>query len=550
MTGAGGGRQRISRNPEIPDQELSYADIVDALRVNGATALKPTSRCCGGAHGPFYSHHQRRRSPVLLRVRSFPEPRRPQHVMPVGVLRLGRRFKVRIHGYLCGMNAPNSLSDSTSIADDTTSRRSQRKRGIARSGTLFHAVNARGVVTPNWYTRVNINGARIIFPLGSLKSRALQLDLEARARLHTGETIEGVRTWVKIQLRDNGDGEQARRPPAAREIVGDLTRSTLGALLLVHERTYFEALPSTTFRYRISLLNLVETALRHRRGLRPLKRVGRKVSLSDYSEIIALPLTILDDALIADYKSSRLADIARKSPEELSKKRSTNTEIRQARAVFAEEARLAYKNAGIHLPNLSDFLGAPPFRRVPNRPQLPCDSAVEGLFAGLRTLAAGSEADVFTVISLAIYAGLRRGEILHARRSWLQTTAGFSLVVRFDGGFRAKNYSERTIPIPAWLFEKLAKRPSDSWLVSGDETSRRKAIDQAVRWLRQHGFADARKPLHLLRGIFAAYLLATEHSPIRIKSRLGHADLSTTFRFYADEPLGDHLVEIWRQPAA
>jgi len=425
-----------------------------------------------------------------------------------------------------------------------------RRRGIARAGTLFHAVNGRGVTTLNWYTRVNINGARTFFSLGSKKTTAIRLDRDVRARLRTGESVEEAKRWVADRLRvSQGNGREVRLP-AVKNAADQSACPTLGDLFRIHERLYFEALPSTTFRYRISLLNLVETATRHRQGLRPLKRAGRHITLANYGEMAALPLTVLDDTLVADFKAARLAGVARKSPEELSRKRSTNTEIRQARAVFSEEARLAYKNNGLRLPDLAHFLAAPPFRRVPCRPQLPGDAVVEGLFAGLRTLVAGADMDLFTAISLAIYAGLRRSEIMCAHRSWLQTTTGPSIVVRFANGFRAKNHTERTVPIPAWLFERLAASPPDSHLLSGDGPARRGTLDRAIQWLREHGFERMPKPLHTLRGIFAAYLLATENSPFRIKSRLGHADLATTFRFYADEPLADRLVEIWRQPAA
>jgi integrase len=388
---------------------------------------------------------------------------------------------------------------------------------------------------------VTVRGRRSIFPLGTHKARAIELDRCLRARLRRGQPAEEIKVWLASEL-------------ANRDLIADANGETpqgdvtLGDIVRLHQATYFEALPVTIFHYAISLLNLVEAALRYRHGLRPIHRVGQRVTLDHYPTILSLPVSILDDRLVADFMASRMAGITRGAPAERSRKISTNTELRQARCVFSQEAIMVYRRAGFQLPDLLPFLRAPRFRRVTCRPQLPGEATVIGVFAGLRQLAAASERELFTAVGLAIGAGLRRTEILHAHRSWLQTTAGPSVVVRLAEDFRTKNYTERTIPIAPWLFETLAARPPDSYLLAGDLRTRARSLDRAVRWLRQNGLEKVAKPLHTLRALYAAYLLATEHSPFRIKSRLGHADLTTTFRYYADEPLASELVAFWTQP--
>jgi len=255
---------------------------------------------------------------------------------------------------------------------------------------------------------------------------------------------------------------------------------------------------------------------------------------------------VLDEGLVADFRAARMRGVPRCSPEEKSRKISANTELRQARCVFSAEALLSYRRAGLCVPDLSSFLAAPRFMRVCGQPQLPADHTVRAVFGGLPEIMV-EDPEVFTVVALALFAGLRRNELRHLGGNWFQTTAGPSVVVRQYEGFRAKNYSERTIPLPGWVFELLVGRTGERYVAEPDMSVRERTLDRAVRWLRRHGLHAARKPLHVLRAFYAAYLLAVEPSAFYVKSRLGHADLTTTFRYYAAEPLSRELAALWTQ---
>ena len=137
---------------------------------------------------------------------------------------------------------------------------------------------------------------------------------------------------------------------------------------------------------------------------------------------------------------------------------------------------------------------------------------------------------VFDAVAMALYPGMRRNEILYCQPSWLQSAAGPCICIEFEPDFRPKNCTERKIPIPQWLFDHLKSSSSGSFLSQSDHKERDRILDRAGQWLRGNGFATTRKPLHALRGLYAAYQLATETNLIRIKCRLGHADLMTTFR--------------------
>lgn len=423
-----------------------------------------------------------------------------------------------------------------------------RRRGIAKAGRVFHAINAQGIATQNWYSRVTLKSDRQVLNLGLSKTAAEGFDLEARAKLRAGLPINELKSWLKEQTRSQtaiaiSNHGKADPAPDFRDPL-DSKKITLRDIMSAHAAAYFEAQPETTARYRASLLNLVETAVRHRQGLAPVKRSGQRVNLAAYVAVLDLPVEVLDDTLVADFQAARLAKYERKSLQELSAKRSANTELRQARCVLSAEAKITFRKAKLILPDLTSFLTAPRFTRVLCHPRLPTDETLDSLFTALGALRHEHES-IFTVIAMALYAGLRRAEIFYAKTAWLNSSSGPALCVRFEEGFRPKNATERTIPIPQWLFDYLKQASPHAYLSLTDSKCRAAILKQAVAWLRDHGFQTYRKPLHSLRALYAAYLIATEANPFRIKTRLGHADLTTTFRYYADEPLAENYCGQW-----
>ncbi len=441
-----------------------------------------------------------------------------------------------------------SASESTTPPEPPTTNTTTRHRGIAAEGVLFHAINSAGVETKAWYSRVSWQDKRHTLSLGPIESRARELDRQARQRLSTGAPIDEVKLWLVTQRTATAAQSTAPVAPSCDSVVPNAPgKVTLRQVIAAHEAAYFDALPQTTRRYRASLLNLVETALRYRSDLPPVRRSGKRVKTSHHSAILDTPLEMIDETMVDDFKTARLMSCDRKSPQELSRKRSANTELRQAQCCFGTDARLVYKKAGLILPDMAAFLGAPRFRKVTCKPKLPPDATLNALVAGMSGLKQADPA-VFDAVAMALYPGMRRNEILYCQPSWLQSAAGPCICIEFEPDFRPKNCTERKIPIPQWFFDHLKSSSSGSFLSQSDHKERDRILDRAVQWLRGNGFATTRKPLHALRGLYAAYQLATETNPIRIKCRLGHADLMTTFRYYADEPLDDRFLPIWTSP--
>lgn len=431
--------------------------------------------------------------------------------------------------------------DSTAVP--TTPSTHQRKpRTIAPAGKLFHPKSGGGVVTKTLYTRVMLDGERVNFALGSDRRQAVRLDRELRARLVAGQPVPAVKAYVAEQL-----GLAAPAPIAPTVAVADSAGrpwATVRDVFKVRSSYKFTAKQTTTRRYEFCLLNLIEQALQYRRDPQatPPNRTGKRVKLADYRHILDLPASVLTDELVDEFQQSRLVHAERENRDKKAARISANTELRQARAVFTMRARIACRRAKLHLPDLQQFLEAPMLDKAKRALIAPHEDVITGLFEGLRALHAGDPA-VCLVLLLALHAGLRRGEILHSHKRWLQTTSGPSLVLRFGAGFEAKNGEERQIPIPRWLYDMLLPLGREYFI--GDDASVRKAVlDRAVAWLRRHGFAETGKPLHALRGLCAGYLL-TRFPMLVVRRRLGHKDIRTTLDYYSDNPFCDEIAKLW-----
>jgi integrase len=395
-----------------------------------------------------------------------------------------------------------------------------------------------------WCTRVSVGAVREVFNLGHDKRRAEQLDREVRARLIAEASASDVRAFLKKELRGNGAPDPVPPPivvPSApvADAVGQHF-ATFRDLIRVCIMRALEAKPEVSRRYLFCLLNLVEGTLLYRSGKEPRDRSGRRAEYEDYDAILDLPLTILDNLLVADFKHWRLERARRQGDDEISAKISANTEIRQATSAIRNEVLLACRSAGLHLPSFESFLNAPKFKKCKRLRPLPHERVVKHLHEELAMI---TDEGLFLAIAVALHRGLRHGEILAMHHSWLQRTTGPSLVVRTSVDFSSKNYGERTVPLPEWLYERLMAR-GPGYLIAADASERERTLDRAVAWVRQHGLEDSLKPLHALRALCAGYLLA-RYPLLTVLDILGHQDIRTTINHYSKVPLAADLAALW-----
>lgn len=422
------------------------------------------------------------------------------------------------------MNNNNSTS--------TPSFRSFRKP--RKVGKIYHPVSADGYVCANFYTRVYIKGKAVLLNLGLSKQTATELDRDVRARLRASESLLSVKVYIAKRLE---------RMPSDLRTAPYTGCPTVGDIITAHQAAYLRANSKSTATYRRSFLNFVETVVRHRHHLAPVNRSGRKVTLKDYQEILDLPISILDDVAVADFRACRMEGITRGTPAELSAQTSVNAELVFAKAMFSAEAMIAYKQANLTIPDLTLFRQTKAFPRLRVTRVPPAAGLITGLHAAVQQLALGHDEALFIIVVLALFAGLRRTEILNAHTDWLQSTHGPTLVVRIGRDFIPKSRRERMVPLPDWLYARLSARPAD-YLIGQTPIDRVAAYERALQWLRDHGLAAVDKPLHFLRGLNAGFLLS-RFSIFAVKSRLGHEDIATTLRHYAERPYADSIAALW-----
>ena len=313
--------------------------------------------------------------------------------------------------------------------------------------------------------------------------------------------------------------------------------------------------------YILSLLNLLETVLYYQVGRLSEKpnRAGRKIDFDDFVKpsdgrmrLIDQPISVFNLLLAADYSDARLSTV--QDPlREKSARQTLASETRQVRALFTSPwAQAAYARAGLLVaPHVDTFVKYTRTFHAPKQtPRMLEGAQIQHVHLIIRRLIQEKDPAVAMVLVLALLCGLRRGEIIHAKPTWLKKDVHgwYCLKVSIDADFSPKFSKERYIRIKKWLYQWLQKHAAGKFLVYDEPQTVWRILDRAYACLRQLGI-DAPKPLHALRGAFAGYLMA-EYSdqPAQIAPQMGHENLRTTMTYYATLPLPPHLAALWNRP--
>ena len=324
---------------------------------------------------------------------------------------------------------------------------------------------------------------------------------------------------------------------------------------------------TTLHRYIFSLLNILETVLYARAGRSDEKpnRSGQRVALDDFvflDGIIEKPLldyelSVFDHRLLEEYKMARIRRFAetsggkRKSRDQISAENSADTEIRQARALFSKKKISSEcDSAWLRLPPaIFHFrFGVSLFKNAPRPAFVPSPDQVRALHAEIRRLAGAGDRTLVAILVLALFCGLRRGEVLHARRRRLtKSIYGPLLEVAEEEDFIPKFRKSRSIVIRQWLLDWLGASSDNEYIVSDEPKDRTRGLRRAYDLLRSLGY-DVDKPLHALRALYGAYLLRTGKTRNDVTNPMGHKFLVTMFRHYAEHPIAKEFVRLWHTP--
>lgn len=128
------------------------------------------------------------------------------------------------------------------------------------------------------------------------------------------------------------------------------------------------------------------------------------------------------------------------------------------------------------------------------------------------------------MVATALYAGLRRAELIYLRRADVGTE---SLLVRNSPEHQVKDYEERELPLHPELKGILARLPRRlPWCFPS-----LKGLPWDPSNLRKECLRSGLRGFHLLRRTFATQCLRAGIDVRTVQVWLGHADLETTMRY-------------------
>jgi integrase len=277
--------------------------------------------------------------------------------------------------------------------------------------------------------------------------------------------------------------------------------------------------------------------------------LGRKLTRR---ELLDLPLSCLTGAMVRSFRILRTAGLPDDSPAMRSAKMTANTHLRNARAAVAPGVIEHLTDQGMLIPDLTPFRGSGLFKGLRVIFTLPTAEIMAGAALGIRDeLPLLPSKLSYLAAVLALQAGLRRDEIVHARWTWLEP-AGQPLIHVVEGpGFTPKHGRRRRIRISRWLFNELQKFkvPGSDYILAGE---RRLDVDieldGLIAWLHGKGIKEE-KAIHELRKWFGAFL-AGYYTLTVAQRQLGHTTPLVTNDYYAGiEHFNYALAKIWEEPA-
>lgn len=258
-----------------------------------------------------------------------------------------------------------------------------------------------------------------------------------------------------------------------------------------------------------------------------------------------------DAATLEDVSRARVSDYVRRTLAERGDddrtRRSIKSMLRQGKSVFARWTRDAFREAGVALPDLAEFMEAGAIKAEATKYVRPPEDLVARTMAAGRALKAENPR-LYLAFVLAYDLALRAGESAACRWDWFEAAGESALcaIVRRED-FRPKG-RDRRVPVPAETWAELqalrAGADSRAFVLPEAAATAREALvkRELAAWMRGLGW-DAEtypKASHELRKLMGSRWF-TERDPQTAQAWLGHTSIETTCRYYA---------ALTRQPAA
>ena len=351
-----------------------------------------------------------------------------------------------------------------------------------------------------------VKGRRYYFPLGPVISDAKTLadQIDAYSFLHPISDV--VKKYRPNGLRTGGDGSQ-------NVTIADVAKRYT---LLAPSECGVE--PSTIKTYLLVLKKVIREAT---------GRDPDKFYISDFSP-----------SLISEFKRKRLDGVT-DHDERISIKRTINSYMSQVQGVFSKKARKLYRDFDLTsvIETLEDFS---PYDKVGVKYKLPSFDLIERTHSLLNDYE--DKGNQYIALALALHFGLRRNEIIHAKRNWFSKVKDkYRIGVFTEDTFRVKAGEDGYAFGSSVIAEKiLSKSDGFEYLIT---SGKRSVFDPILKDLRSIGW-DRKKPLHECRKLYGSFWASKEGLYFAQKT-LRHATPLTTNDYYADLIDQEEVMELW-----
>jgi len=370
----------------------------------------------------------------------------------------------------------------------------------SRSGTRIFRRTEKG----SWTYKSQFGGVQNYWPLGTEKKKALELADQIRAHLILNPYQEVLEMYNKKKFAMSKDPT-----PTLSQVVKVLQDNRISSGLSQSSvRSYTDG----------------------------LKRFARVVT--GEHEVDDFDLGVINDNMFRNFKVKSLSGITDQGLI-ASKKRTINSIIRSMKAIFTRISMFEdYNMDFVDSIKKQEF-----FRGLKKQYRLPPTDLILKTF----DLWPKTEGDTHTLIGLALYFGLRRNEIYHARADWFDLGSGDSRArvnIVSENCFKPKGGHEGFTMGSSSIAKAIINKASgNDYLMSHRMDKGNTAFKKCLDQLRAIGWERA-NPLHELRKLFGSYIASTEGIYISQKF-LRHADASTTNDSYADAIIDEDIKSLW-----
>jgi hypothetical protein len=344
--------------------------------------------------------------------------------------------------------------------------------------------------------------------------------------------------------------DAARRQFNPRAVARGSNYSTIGEVLEYHRENWrmLEISNNSGEDYHHSLILILRQADAYRKGTEFVSWSGMRTGKAErMAPWLEKPTTLLTEQLAIDYQRLMVTADLEDEEEIITAKISSDSNLRNARAVFSKEAmRLFRSSRTITLPDLGGFMSVSLFH-AKKYFVLPDPAVIRMLFTNAPALRA-EDLNAYRAFLVCVQAGLRKTEAANLRMEWMRNEDSPALLIHQDGTFKPKHGHGRKVFLDGWVAEEMRSLAGErKYFIDGTDTERTDEVFIRLNgWLRKQGI-NATKPTHELRKLWFSQKAKRDGIDAAAQQG-GHRDPKITTSFYSSSLMPDNVLPFWEEP--